>query len=294
MCESTNARLGGHRRGDIVTEVSYKKNVVRFGSGLPTVLIGERINPSGRRRFAEALREGDLTTVETDAVRQVHAGADILDVNVGAGGLDEPGTLVAAVELVMRTVEVPICIDSADASALVAALGVYKGKALVNSVTAEESSMRTILPVVAEHGAAVIVLPCDEHGIPDDPRRRLALAARVLDAADAAGIPSTDVVVDCLCMPVATHEGAAARALETLRLVRTELGVATTAGASNISFGLPERRIVDFTFLAMAIDAGLTAPITDVTVPGLRRLCQVSDALTGRRGPPAMSRAGYA
>lgn len=265
-----------------MTEISYKENVVRFGPGLPTVLIGERINPTGRRRFADALREGDLTTVKTEAVRQVDAGADILDVNVGAGGLDEPATLVAAVELVMSTVDAAICIDSSDASALIAALDVYEGKALVNSVTAEEASMATILPVVAEHGAAVIALPHDEHGIPSDPRERLAHAARIVDAAAAAGIPSTDVVVDCLCMPVGADQQAAARALETLRLVRAELGVATTAGASNISFGLPERPTLNLAFLAMAIDAGLAAPITDVTVPGLRRLCRASDVLASR------------
>jgi 5-methyltetrahydrofolate--homocysteine methyltransferase len=268
-----------------MTEVSAGGGVVRFGPGLATVLIGERINPTGRRRFAEALRKGDLTTVKAEAVRQVDAGADILDVNVGAGGLDEPATLAAAVELVTRCVDVPICIDSGDAAALAAALAVCRGKALVSSVTAEEASMAAVLPVVAEHGAAVVALPYDEHGIPADPRQRVAHAARVLEAAARLGIPRDDVVVDALCTPVAKEPDAAARALETLRLVRAELGVSTTAGASNISFGLEERDVLNLAFLAMAIEAGVSAPITDVTAPGLRRLCRASDLLARRGGP---------
>lgn len=267
-----------------MTEVSARGGVVRFGPGLATVLIGERINPTGRRRFAQALRNGDLTTVKAEAARQVGAGADILDVNVGAGGLDEPETLAAAVELVTSCVDVPICIDSADAAALAAALAVYRGKALVNSVTAEEVSMEVVLPVVAEHGAAVVALPYDEHGVPADPRRRVALAARILEAARRAGIPRDDVVVDVLCTPVGREPDAATRALETLRLVRDELGVSTTAGASNISFGLPERHVLNLAFLAMAIEAGVSAPITDVTAPELRRLCRACDLLTRRGG----------
>lgn len=262
-----------------MTTVSRGDKVVRFGPGLPTVIIGERINPTGRKRFGEALRAGDLSGVRADAERQVEAGADILDVNVGAGGLDEPATLVAAVELVMASVDVPICIDSSDPEALVAALRVYEGKALVNSVTAEEASMKVILPVVAEHGAAVIALPHDEHGIPTDPRERLHHAGRILEEAAALGIPAEDVVVDCLAMPVGAETEAATRALETLRLVRDELGLSTTAGVSNISFGLPERQALNLAFLAMAIQQGLSAPITDALSPGLRRLCRGADVL---------------
>jgi 5-methyltetrahydrofolate--homocysteine methyltransferase len=265
-----------------MTEVSRKENVVRFGPGTPTVLIGERINPTGRSRFGEELRNGDLSRVKTEALRQVEAGADILDVNVGAGGLDEPATLVAAVQLVMESVDVPLCIDSSEPAALTAALKVYEGKALVNSVTAEEASMKAILPVVAEHKAAVIALPHDEKGIPADPHERLGHAARILEEARRLGIPAEDVVVDCLCMPVGAEPAAATRALETLRLVRAELNVATTAGASNISFGLPERGVLNQAFLAMAIEAGLSAPITDVLAPGLRRLCRAADVLTER------------
>jgi 5-methyltetrahydrofolate--homocysteine methyltransferase len=265
-----------------MTEVRRKENGVRFGPGLPTVLVGERINPTGRRRFAEELRHGDLTTVRTEATRQVAAGADILDVNVGVKGLDEPATLAAAVELVMSCVDVPICIDSSDPAALAAALAAYEGKALVNSVTAEAASMEAILPVVAEHSAAVIALPCDERGIPADPRERVAHAAHVLEAAGRFGIPPEDVVVDVLCVPVAAEPEAATRALETLRLVHAELGVSTTAGASNISFGLPERRELNLAFLAMAIEAGISSPITDVTAPELLRLCRASDFLAAR------------
>ena len=265
-----------------MTTVGRGEKMVRFGPGLPTALIGERINPTGRKRFGEALRAGDLSVVKEEAERQVAAGADVLDVNVGAGGLDEPATLVAAVELVMATVDTPICIDSSDPEALVAALRVYDGKALVNSVTAEEASMRAVLPVVAEHGAAVIALPHDESGIPTDPRERLGHAARILETAMALGIPADDVVVDGLAMPVGAEPEAANRALETLRLVRDELGLATTAGVSNISFGLPERVSLNLAFLAMAIQQGLSAPITDVLSPGLRRLCRGGDVLVAK------------
>ncbi len=263
-----------------MTEVSRKDQVVRFGPGLPTVLVGERINPTGRKRFGEALRAGDLSTVRTEALRQVEAGADLLDVNVGAGGLDEPATLVAAVELVMGCVDVPLCIDSSDPAALAAGLRAYEGKALVNSVTAEDASLATILPLVAEHKAAVIALPHDEHGIPSDPSERVAMAAKILERAGELGIPKEDVVVDGLCMPVGAEPQAAERALETLRRARVELGVATTAGASNISFGLPDRAAINLAFLAMAIGVGVSAPITDVLSPGLRRLCRASDVLT--------------
>ncbi|MGH8988898.1 MAG: dihydropteroate synthase [Acidimicrobiales bacterium] len=265
-----------------MTSVGRRGRVVRFGIGLPTVLIGQRINPTGRERFGTALRRGDLTDVEIEARRQVDAGADILDVNVGVAGIDEPATLLAAVELVTRCTEVPICIDSADPAALVAALDAYDGKALVNSVTAARASMEAILPAVAAHGAAVIALPIDEHGVPSDARARLANAARICEAAARAGIPPDDVVVDVLTVPAGTEPEAAARALETLRLVQSELGVSTTAGVSDISFGLSERRVVDLAFLAMAVGTGLSAPIADVTAPGLRRLCRACDVLAGR------------
>lgn len=262
-----------------MTRLTRQDRAVTFGPGLPTVIIGERINPTGRRKFAEALAGGDLDVVRAEAVRQTEAGADILDVNVGVGGIDEVAVLREAVQVVMAASKLPLCIDSSDPKALIAAMEVYEGKALVNSVTAEDASMKEILPVVAQYGAAVIALPHDEHGIPAEPEERLRFAELILERAAAEGIPAEDVVVDCLTMPIGAAPGAGLAALETLRLLRDRLGVATTMGASNVSFGLPDRRILNLTYLAMCIQAGVSAPITDPLVPGLRRMCRAGDLL---------------
>jgi len=260
-----------------MTELTRQDRVVAFGPGLPTVIIGERINPTGRRKFGEALARGDLDVVRAEAVRQSAAGADILDVNVGVGGIDEAAVLRDAVQVVMEASELPLCIDSSDPKALIAAMEVYRGKALVNSVTAEDASLEEILPLVAQYGAAVIALPHDEQGIPPDPQDRVRFAEVILERAKDAGIPPEDVVVDCLTMPVGADQSSGRAALETLRLLRDKLGVSTTMGASNVSFGLPDRRILNLAFLAMSIHDGVSAPITDPLLPGVRRLCRAAD-----------------
>ena len=255
---------------------------VIIGHGLPTVIIGERINPTGRKAFAEKLIKGDLSLVQEEALKQVRAGADALDVNVGAAQVDEINMLAAAVDLVSRTVDAPLCIDSSKPEALEAALRVYRGKALVNSVTAEEHSLSRVLPLVKEYRAAVIGLCMDEDGIPGEPGERLKIAQKLVERAEKEGIPAEDIVIDCLAMTVSSDQQSALTTLETMRLVRDELGVNITLGASNVSFGLPDRKIINMAFFALALQAGLNCPIMDPTAPGLRRLIKATDLLLGR------------
>jgi 5-methyltetrahydrofolate--homocysteine methyltransferase len=252
----------------------------------PTVLIGERINPTGKKRLAAALAEGNLDIVRMEAETQVEAGADVLDVNVGATGVDEVVLLPKAVRLVMETVETPVCIDSANAEALRAALAAYKelapeGKPLVNSVNGEEPSLERVLPLVAEYRTAVIGLTMDDDGIPPAPEKRLAVARKIVERAEALGIPREDVIIDCLALTVGADDSQAGRiTLETIRVVREELGVNMTLGASNVSFGLPEREVVNWAFLAMAIQSGLTCPIVDAAK--VRPAILAADLLLGR------------
>jgi 5-methyltetrahydrofolate--homocysteine methyltransferase len=252
----------------------------------PTVLIGERINPTGKKRLAAALGEGNLDIVRIEAEAQVEVGADVLDVNVGATGVDEVALLPQAVRLVMETVQVPVCIDSANAEALRAALAVHKelapeGKPLVNSVNGEEASLERVLPLVAEYKTAVIGLAMDDDGIPPTPEKRLAVARKIVERAEALGIPREDVVIDCLALTVGADDSQAGRiTLETIRMVREELGVNMTLGASNVSFGLPEREVVNWAFLAMAIQNGVTCPIVDAAK--VRPAILAADLLLGR------------
>jgi 5-methyltetrahydrofolate--homocysteine methyltransferase len=255
---------------------------VTIAYGLPTVIIGERINPTGKKALVEKLINEDLSMVEEEAVRQFRAGADILDVNMGAARVDETKMLAGVVQLLSRVVDVPLCIDSSKPEALEAALKNYRGKALVNSVTGEEQSLARVLPLVKEYGAAVIGLCMDESGIPNEAGDRLRIACKIIERAEEEGIPAEDVVIDCLAMSVAADQQAALTTLETMRMVRRELGVNLTLGASNISFGLPDRKIVNMAFFVLAIRAGLTCPIMDPTVPGLRRLLRAADLLLGR------------
>jgi len=241
---------------------------VIIGGGRPTVIIGERINPTGKKKLAAALVAGDLEIVRREALAQVEAGADVLDVNVGAAGVDEVDLLPKAVRLVMETVDVPVCIDTPDAKALAAALAVHKelapaGKPLINSVNGEEASLARVLPLVAEYGAAVIGLCMDNEGIPPTPERRLAVAEKIVERAAALGIPRENVVVDCLALTMGADSKAGWTTLETIRMVREELGANMALGASNISFGLPEREVINGAFVAMAIAAGVTCPIVD-------------------------------
>jgi len=241
---------------------------VIIGDDRPTVIIGERINPTGKKKLAAALVAGDLEIVRREALAQVEAGADVLDVNVGAAGVDEVDLLPKAVRLVMETVDVPVCIDTPDAKALAAALAVHKelapaGKPLINSVNGEEASLARVLPLVAEYGAAVIGLCMDNEGIPPTPERRLAVAEKIVERAAALGIPRENVVVDCLALTMGADSKAGWTTLETIRMVREELGANMALGASNISFGLPEREVINGAFVAMAIAAGVTCPIVD-------------------------------
>jgi len=245
-----------------------------------TVLIGERLNPTGRKKLTEALKVGDLSLVKEEALAQVRSGADILDVNVGVAGVDEVSLISEVVHLVLESVEVPLCIDSNATRTLETALRLYKGKPLVNSVNGEERSLEEILPLVKEYGAAVIGLPGDEKGIPMDPERRLVITHKILDRAEAMGIPPENVVIDCLAMTVGADGKAGTVVLETIRKIRSEFGVNLTLGASNISFGLPDRALINSTFLAMAIAAGVNCPIVDAAkvLPVVR----ASDLILGR------------
>jgi 5-methyltetrahydrofolate--homocysteine methyltransferase len=261
---------------------SASKEVV-IGATRPFCVIGERINPTGRRVFQEQLRRGDLSRVEIDVAQQIEGGAMVLDVNMGAPLADEAELMVAAVRLIQSLTDLPLCLDSSIVEVLEAGLAAYEGKALVNSVTAEDERLHAILPLVARHGAAVIGLPNDEEEIPEDPRRRLELVTKIIDVATGTyGIPIEDVVIDPLAMPVGADTSVVSRTLETLRLVRAEYGVNTTLGASNVSFGMPHRIAIGTAFLPMASAAGLTSAIMDARAPELVRAARASDLLLDR------------
>jgi 5-methyltetrahydrofolate--homocysteine methyltransferase len=262
------------------THVSSANKEVVINAELPTVLIGERINPTGKKRMSEALQKGDLEIVRKEALAQVQAGADILDINVAAAGVDEVTLLPRAVQLVMKAVDVPLCLDSANPEAMEAALKVYKGKPLINSVTGEDGSMARVLPLVKEHGAAVIGLVQDEMGIPNESSRRLEIAYRIIQSAEAMGIPPTDVVIDCLSLSVGADNRAALVTFETIRRIKAELGVNLTVAASNTSFGLPDRDIINSAFVVTAIAMGVTCLILDVAK--LRPVVSAADLILGR------------
>jgi 5-methyltetrahydrofolate--homocysteine methyltransferase len=243
------------------TVLRSRSKTVTIGAGQPFCIIGERINPTGRKKLAEDLRGGDLTTVEADAHAQVEAGADMLDVNAGIPLVDEAELLTKMLQTVQAAVDSPICIDSSVIEALEAGLTVYEGKPLVNSVTGEDERLEEILPLVARHGAAVIGLANDETGIPETPQQRLEIATKIVSAAGDHGIPPEDVVIDPLAMTVGADTEAVTTTLETIRLIRDTLGVNMCLGASNVSFGLPERHVLNAAFLPMAMAAGLTSAI---------------------------------
>jgi 5-methyltetrahydrofolate--homocysteine methyltransferase len=246
------------------TKVSSPSTEVIIGDSQPTVLIGERINPTGKKKLAEALKAGDLDVIRKEALAQVQAGADILDVNAGAFGVDEVSLLPKAVQAVMETVEVPLCLDSSSHDALEAALKVYKGKPLVNSVTGEEQSLKRILPLIKEYGAAVVGLVQDEDGIPKDTERRVRIAHKLVEKVEGAGIPRQDLVIDCLAFAVGAEPASGVAVMEAIRRIKAELGVNMTMGASNVSFGLPDRELINNAFVVMAVAAGATCLIADV------------------------------
>ena len=247
----------------------------------PFVIIGERINPTGRKVLAAEMKEGRMDRVRADAIAQAAAGAHMLDVNAGIPQLDEAELLVAAIRAVSEVSDAPICIDSSIIEALEAGLAAYEGKALVNSVTAEEERMERILPLVKKHGAAVIGMANDETGISMVPEERLALARRIIERAADHGIPQEDVIIDPIAMTVAADPTCGVITLETMRLIRERLGNNMACGASNVSFGLPDRATVNAAFLPLAMHAGLTCAITNPLVPEVRRAVLAGDLLLG-------------
>ena len=262
------------------TSVSSSKKEVIIGDDHPTVLIGERINPTGKKKLAEALKAGDLEIVRKEALAQVQAGADILDVNVGTFGVDEVAMLPKAVRAVMDTVDVPLCLDSSNPDALEAALKVYKGKPVVNSVTGEAHSLERVLPIIKEYGAAVIGLLQDDEGIPKDAERRVRIARKIVERVEASGIPREDLVIDCLVFAVGAEPSSGVAVMEAIRRIKAELGVNMTMGASNVSFGLPDRELLNNAFVVMAVAAGATCLIVDAAK--VRPVILAADLVLGR------------
>jgi 5-methyltetrahydrofolate--homocysteine methyltransferase len=265
------------------TVLSSASQELRIGGDNPFCIVGERINPTGRKIFQEQLRRGDLSRIEVDVADQVAGGAMMLDVNMGTPLADEAALMVAAVKLIQGLCDLPLCLDSSIVEVLEAGLATYQGKALVNSVTAEDERLDAILPLVRRHGAAVIALPNDEEEIPEDPRRRLELVRKIVDVATGKyGIAIEDIVIDPLAMPVGADTSLVLRTLETIALVREEFGLNMTLGASNVSFGMPDRASIGAAFLPMAIASGLTSAIMDARSPQLVRAVKAADLLTDK------------
>jgi 5-methyltetrahydrofolate--homocysteine methyltransferase len=260
------------------TVISSPARTIVIGPGHPFCVIGERINPTGRKKLQAELQQGDLSRLEVDVAQQVAGGADMLDVNVGDPLADEVGLMGRAIPLVQGLTELPLCIDSSVIEALEAGLSAYQGKALVNSVTGEDGRLEAILPIVARHGAAVIGLANDDE-IPMEPQRRLEVARKIVSAAGDHGIPPEDVMIDPLAMPVGAEPRAVTLFLETLQLLRDELGVNTTCGASNTSFGLPGRETLGAAFLSIAASHGLTSAIMDARSIEIVEAVRASDFL---------------
>ena len=254
-----------------------------IGAESPFCIIGERINPTGRKIFQEQLRRGDLSRIEIDVAQQVAGGAMVLDVNMGAPLADETDLMVKAIRLIQGACDLPLCLDSSIIEVLEAGLAAYEGKALVNSITAEDERMDAILPLVKRYGAAVIALPNDELEIPEQPARRLELARKIVDVATGKyGIPVEDIVIDPLAMPIGADTSLVLTTLETIALLHDEFGVNMTLGASNVSFGMPDRASIGAAFLPMAIKAGLTSAIIDARSPQLVRSVKAADLLLNR------------
>ena len=263
------------------TVVSSPRQEVVIGFERPFVVIGERINPTGRKVLAAEMAAGDFTRVESDALAQVGAGAHMLDVNAGIPLADEPAILAEAVRLVQDITDVPLSIDSSIVAALERGLEVYQGKALVNSVTGEEERLESVLPLVRKYGAAVVAISNDETGISEDPDVRFAVAKKIVERAEDHGIPRADVVVDPLVMPIGAINRAGRQVMHILRRLREELGVNSTCGASNVSFGLPNRPGINNAFLTMAIAAGLTSAITNPLEESVIQAVSGADVMMG-------------
>ncbi len=265
------------------TTISSPGKTLVIGDDQPFAIIGERINPTGRKIFQQQLRNGDLSRIAIDVEQQVAGGAMALDVNMGAPLADEADLMIKAVTLIQQLTDLPLIIDSSIPEVLEAGLATYRGKALVNSVTAEDDRLHTILPLVARYKAAVIGLPNDEEQIPDEPAERVALTRKLIRiATDTYKIPIEDIVIDPLAMPVGADTQHTNRTLETIGLIRDEFGVNMTLGASNVSFGMPDRDAITATFLPLAARAGLTSAIMDARSPQAVTAVKAADLLLGR------------
>ena len=254
---------------------------VAIGHDVPFVIIGERINPTGRKKFQEQLRAGDLSQIELDVQQQVDGGADVLDVNMGVPLTDEPDLLSRAIKLVQSKTDLPICIDSSVIEALDAGLKAYEGKALVNSMTGEDDRMELILPLVKEHNAVIMALSNDETGIPATAQERLVITEKIVKTVEKYGIPLEDLVIDPLAMTVGADTEAVKITLETIHLIKEKFGLNMSMGASNVSFGLPNRHAVNASFLPMAMAAGLTSAIMDARTKEIVISVRAADMLLG-------------
>jgi 5-methyltetrahydrofolate--homocysteine methyltransferase len=276
-CEHFNA---ANKENEMITILKSEKKEVKIGIDRPFVIIGEKINPTGHKKLAAALTEGNFDYVREVAERQVAWGADVLDVNVGVPGIDEPSIIKKVIELVVSITDVPLCIDSGNPDVLKAGLTAAPGKPLVNSVSGEEKRLNSVLPLVKDRGAAVIGLTMDDNGIPKSAEERLKVAEKILERAARLGIPAEDVIIDPLVLTVGSDSKAALVTLQTIELLRTNLGININLGASNVSFGLPDRSSINQAFLAMTIQAGATCAITDPVKLGAA--IRASDLLLGR------------
>ena len=267
---------------NLTTTITSKTQTVEIQRGKPTVIIGERINPTGRKKLLEELKNGSFEMVKADALAQVKAGARIIDVNAGVPGANEPELIRQMISVIQEVTDVPLCFDTANEQALETALAMYEGKALVNSVNGEEEKLAGILPLVKEYGASVIALCMDDDGIPPTPEDRLKVAAKMIERAGRIGITPDRLVIDPLALTMGSDHRAGKIALDTIQLIVKEFGTNLTIGASNISFGMPDRPSINATFLAMAIQAGLTCPITNPLEEEIRIAIQAADLVLGR------------
>lgn len=264
-----------------MTLVSSKTKTVEIGFEKPFVIIGERINPTGRKKLAREMAAGNYTTVVADALAQVEAGAHMLDVNAGIPLADEPAILAEAIRQVQAVTDVPIAIDSSIIAALESGLEAYEGKPLVNSVTAEEDRLEVVLPLVKKYNAAVIGISNDETGISNDPDVRFEVAKKIVERAEDYGIPREDVIIDPLVMPIGAIGSAGTSVFKIVRRCREELGVNTVCGASNVSFGLPGREKLNAAFLTMVIAAGMPCAITNPLKEEIKTMIQAADVMMG-------------
>ncbi len=263
------------------TVISSATREVVLGPDRPFVIIGERINPTGRKMLAAEMKAGDFSRVEAECLAQVAAGAQVLDINAGIPLADEPAILAKAIELVQSITDVPLSIDSSIVAALEAGLSVYKGKPLLNSVTGEEERLEQVLPLVKKYGAAVVAISNDDSGISEDVNVRFAVAKKIVERAEDHGIPRCDVVVDPLAMPIGAVGQAGQQVLKLVARLRDELGVNSTCGASNLSFGLPNRNVLNATFVSMAIGAGLSSAIVNPLHPEMIAGVRAANVVTG-------------